>query len=108
MILEHQNNPQNFCEICARAGACEGGLRRHPPSLKSPNAILELSDANFAEVFGVTYFDVPESRVFTSEFLVELMMPYDTHTYIIYGNNYTVTTTVTSTSSTEVLTEQNL
>ena len=39
--------------LCARAGACEGGLRTHPPSLKSPNAILELSDANFAGVFGV-------------------------------------------------------
>ena len=31
--------------------------RRHPPSLKSPNAILELSDANFAEVFGVILTD---------------------------------------------------
>ena len=38
---------------CARAGACGGGRRRHPPSLKSPNAILELSDANFARMFGV-------------------------------------------------------
>ena len=33
--------------LCARAGACEIGLRRHPPSRKSPNAILELSDAKF-------------------------------------------------------------
>jgi len=39
--------------LCARAGACGGGPRRHPPSLKSPNAKLELSDANFAAVFGV-------------------------------------------------------
>ena len=43
--------------LCARAGACEGGPRRHPPSLKSPNAILELSDAKFAEVFGVILTD---------------------------------------------------
>ena len=33
------------------------GPRRHPPSLKSPNAILELSDAKFAEVFGVISTD---------------------------------------------------
>ena len=39
--------------LCARAGACEGGPRRHPPSLKSPNAKLELSDAIFARIFGV-------------------------------------------------------
>ena len=43
--------------LCARAGACEHGARRHPPSLKSPNAILELSDAKFAEVFGVILTD---------------------------------------------------
>ncbi len=39
--------------LCARAGACGPEARRHPPSLKSPNAILELSDANFAGIFGV-------------------------------------------------------
>jgi hypothetical protein len=38
--------------LCARAGAFEGGPRRYPPSLKSPNAILELSDACFAWIFG--------------------------------------------------------
>ena len=43
--------------LCARAGACEGGPRRHPPSLKSPNAILELSDAKFARIFGVILTD---------------------------------------------------
>ena len=43
--------------LCARAGACGRGVRRHPPSLKSPNAILELSDAKFAEVFGVILTD---------------------------------------------------
>ena len=43
--------------LCARAGACEGGPRRHPPSLKSPNAILELSDAKFAGLFGVISTD---------------------------------------------------
>ena len=31
----------------------EHGARRHPPSLKPPNAILELSDAKFARIFGV-------------------------------------------------------
>ena len=46
--------------LCARAGACGGGPRRHPPSLKSPNAILELSDAKFAWIFGVISTD--ESR----------------------------------------------
>ena len=43
--------------LCARAGACGRGVRRHPPSLKSPNAILELSDANFARIFGVILTD---------------------------------------------------
>ena len=43
--------------LCARAGACGRGVRRHPPSLKSPNAILELSDAKFAGVFGVILTD---------------------------------------------------
>ena len=43
--------------LCARAGACEGGPRRHPPSLKSPNAILEFSDVNFAGDFGVISTD---------------------------------------------------
>jgi hypothetical protein len=43
--------------LCARAGPCAGGPRRHPPSLKPPNAILELSDATFAEVFGDIYDD---------------------------------------------------
>ena len=38
--------------LCARAGACGNRFRRHPPSLKSPNAILELSDACFAWIFG--------------------------------------------------------
>ena len=46
--------------LCARAGACGRGVRRHPPSLKSPNAILELSDAKFAWIFGVILTD--ESR----------------------------------------------
>jgi hypothetical protein len=65
LIQEHQNNPKNPLRnlrrlirvlragLCARAGACGGGRRRHPPSLKSPNAILELSDAKFAGIFGV-------------------------------------------------------
>jgi hypothetical protein len=43
--------------LCARAGACGNGFRRHPPSLKSPNAKLELSDANFARIFGVIFTD---------------------------------------------------
>ena len=42
------------------AAAAAGTRRRHPPSLKSPNAILELSDAKFAWIFGVILTD--ESR----------------------------------------------
>ena len=44
-----RKSPKNPRENC--------GPRRHPPSLKSPNAILELSDANFARIFGVISTD---------------------------------------------------
>ena len=35
------------------AGACEHRARRHRRERKAPRAILELSDANFARIFGV-------------------------------------------------------
>ena len=43
-------------------------VRRHPPSLKSPNAILELSDANFAGVLWVILMLQNQRFIYTPEF----------------------------------------